>query len=245
MDEFVRRRAMMELPSAQAGYVTDGLIAYWDGIDNTGGNGHDSTQRTWVDLIDGYTWNYQANTPTFGADGVTFAGVKGSAFYKLNSAFVTRPSESTLEVVATPTANATQFIMALSWNSDPLDSTYNASFSAITYSDNTVGFVGVSGNTYSTGLPDVTGIRKMTATYTGTAVDKAYINRSLLSLSNKTHSMRQKHNSAIGATDLSNQSANYPFTGTVHAIRLYNRKLTDAERAQNDVYDNARFNLNM
>ena len=37
-----------------AGYVTDGLVARWDGIDNAGIGVHDPDARTWVDLVGGY-----------------------------------------------------------------------------------------------------------------------------------------------------------------------------------------------
>ena len=66
-----------------AGYVQEGLIACWDGIDNAGTGTHDPDAMTWVDLVNGrvFTLNGigQAKGPTVvNADCVTFSGQSGS-----------------------------------------------------------------------------------------------------------------------------------------------------------------------
>lgn len=42
-------------------YVTDGLIAHWDGIDNNGKNSHDSSATAWKDLTNGIMMDIDPN----------------------------------------------------------------------------------------------------------------------------------------------------------------------------------------
>ena len=48
--------------SSDLGYVTDGLTAHWDAIDNQATGTHDGTATTWVDLIDGATLAMSGNS---------------------------------------------------------------------------------------------------------------------------------------------------------------------------------------
>ena len=60
--------------SAALGYVTDGLVAHWDAIDNVGSGTHDSAATTWVDLVNGITLQLDSSTSAVGADYMKFTG---------------------------------------------------------------------------------------------------------------------------------------------------------------------------
>ncbi|MBQ2627381.1 MAG: hypothetical protein IJG17_06295 [Eubacterium sp.] len=238
--ELMRRRGMMSVPATASGYVTDGLIAYWDGIDNTGGQGHDPDLRSWVDLVNGYTWTFGNGTPAFGTDGITFTGTSSQVMEHTGS-FWTRPQYSTIEMVCTPSANASLQAAILD-TSDTSSGGYFSSRGIFFFSDNTVNFIGDRSKTYATGLSSIMAVKKLGATYNGFIITGAYVNGSSVSLGSVTHSFRsQNKNFYLGA----GPTGGYPFNGIIRALRVYNRELTAAERAQNDAYDNIRYNLNM
>lgn len=238
--ELMRRRGMMSVPAAASGYVTDGLIAYWDGIDNTGGQGHDPDLRSWVDLVNGYTFPFGSGTPAFGADGITFTGTNSQVLE--HTKLWDRPQYATIETVCTPSANGSYQVAIFDTSDSTTDGNYFSSRGAFVFSDNTVNFKGDTSKIYATGLSSILGIKKMTATYNEFVITGAYVNGSAVTVGNNSHSFRSINRYMfIGAGN----AGGYPFKGTIHAIRVYNRELTAAERAQNDAYDNIRFNLNM
>ena len=115
------------------------------------------------------------------------------------------------------------------------------------YSDNTVGFRGASGYTYANPASAITAVRKMVAEYTDFTVDDAWVNGTALSLSSNTHSFTFGYTPQyrIGVENLQNGNNAYALTGSIYAIRVYNRKLTSEELAKNLSYDNTRFNLGL
>lgn len=62
------RNAMMAGGGWKNPYVTDGLIAMWDGEWNAGGGKHDPNATTWVDLVGGYVATCGTVPPVWGAN---------------------------------------------------------------------------------------------------------------------------------------------------------------------------------
>ena len=58
--------------SVPTGYVTDGLVACWDAIDNVGTGIHDGAATTWVDLVGGQA--FQLTGTSWGEKYLQFAG---------------------------------------------------------------------------------------------------------------------------------------------------------------------------
>ena len=229
-----------------ASYVTDGLIAYWDGIDNTG-SGHDSSASAWTDLVNGYALTRRETTyTTWGDDCAIFAGDTAQGMYT-DSELWTLSNNATIEVVLKPSATGTQMATTFDISSSALDSHphYDARRFSL-FSDNTIGFIGNNVKSYTNPLASVTDIRKLSATYTGFTVNNAYANNTALSLSNNTHSFKFTGTKQyrIGVETMIG-TTNYPFNGKIYAIRVYNRILTTEELTQNMNYDNARFNLGL
>ena len=54
-------------------YVTDGLVAMWDGEWNAGGGVHDAAATTWVDIVSGFTLS-RKGSPVIADKGVEFDG---------------------------------------------------------------------------------------------------------------------------------------------------------------------------
>ena len=226
-------------------YVTDGLVAYWDGIDNTGGSGHDGTVSKWTDLVNGYELTFRETThTTWGTDAVVLDGNNGEGLYCDN--FWTTSENATIEVVLVSTSTSTQVVASFDRDTTPISGSYYDARRCIMYNDGTVGFVGKSGNTYDDGVTAITDIRKMVAKYTGFTVNNAYVNGSEVSLSTKTHSFQFVGDAQIrvGVEKLTN-SSNYPVTGKIHAIRVYSKHLSAEELAKNLSYDNTRFSLGL
>lgn len=232
--------------TAAPGYVTAGLIAYWDGIDNTG-NGHDSSATTWKDLVGNYDLTKQGASGTSSWDDDALVLTGNSVQGYSGSSIWTRPTNATIEIVLKPTASITQMVGTFDRSDNKITgiSYYDARRFAL-YSDNSVGFVGKSGKTYTNPESSITGIRKMAATYSDFTVQKAFVNNTAVSLGNTTHSFTFNGDPQIRiGVESFTGSSSYPFTGKIYAIRVYNRVLTDAEITQNFNYDNTRFSLGL
>jgi len=229
-----------EAETPTVGYVTDGLVAYWDGIDNTG-NGHDGTATTWADLIGSYDLTQGTVGGTWDTNALVFNRTNNNCYYR-NSLW-TYSENCTIEVVLAPNNNYTMGVATFERDDTSVSSGMYDARRFIIYSDDTIGFVGKSGFTYTDPTGGITSIRKLVAVYSGFTVSKAFANNTQLSLSNKTHSYRWSGDQQMVIGDLTPSSATAAYTGKIYAIRVYNRQLTDAEITQNFEYDNTRFSL--
>jgi len=219
--------------SAQATYVTDGLIHQYDGINNTG-SGHDSTATSWKDLIGSLDFTTISNV-TWADDGIVFTG-QNSQNVKTASDLSSQ-SEQTIEMVIAPSATGTQMVGSF----NKKDGTESIRF--VLYSDNTVGFLGTPGHTYTNSESVVTDVMTMSATYSGYSVTGAYVNNTALSVSNKSHSFKRSNNYLVIGNVEDSDNTKYPFTGKIMALRIYDRQLSVSELAQNHNADIARFGL--
>ena len=227
------------------GYVTDGLVAYWDGIDNTG-SAHDGNATTWVDKVNQYT--LEAGTfgsfdyMTWGQNYLEFAGDYRQGLH-LDS-FWNLSQYATIEVVFASDSTGTQMIATFdreATGSSPYDARRVDLFS-----DNTVGGIGKNENSYTNTESAITAIRKIAILYNSFSVTKLLINNTETSKSNKTHSFSFSGNPQIRIgreNETLNQGSAYPFDGKIYAMRVYNRQLTSEELALNYSYDMERFGL--
>ena len=60
-----------------ASYVQDGLIAQWDGIDNTGVGVHDPGAKAWKDLVGNYDLSLLPKVRVVGGTSLEFKAPKG------------------------------------------------------------------------------------------------------------------------------------------------------------------------
>lgn len=214
-------------------YVTDGLIARWDGIDNTA-DGHDSSATTWKDLVGSYDIAVPSGSATWDTDGLVLTGAQARNIK--SSSVWSAMTNTTIEVVLTPSATSTCAVVAFDMSGSGANSK-----GVYLYSDNSIGFVGQSSTTFASGQTALTDIKQVACLYNGHNVSKALVNGNAASSSGNSHSMR--HSTSYIAIGNSDSGTAYLFNGKIRAMRVYNRQLTDAELAQNLAADTARFSL--
>ena len=236
----------IEAATESAGYVTDGLTAYWDGIDNTGTD-HDGNATTWVDKANGYTLEMgtfgNSSYMTWGQNCLEFAGDYRQGLH-LDSYWQFSQS-ATVEVVFVTDATSTQMIATLDRGDTAYGSTYDARRVSI-FGDNTVGIRGNSSKSYTNTESAVTAIRKVAILYNGFDASKVLINNTETSQGNNNHSFgfTGTKQLRIGREcEAQTQGSGYPFDGKIYAIRVYSRHLTAEEMSQNYSYDMDRFGL--
>ena len=232
--------------SHASGYVTDGLIAYWDAIDNTGSS-HDSSATSWIDKVNGYVFNFQkTGGHAWNADSLQLSS--GHRGLNTPSRYWETPTNCTIEYVLE--SNGTKNQVCGMFDPDSTASSMPTATDArqlVLYTDGTIGFKATSSTTWSlpSGVTALIGVRKAVAVYTDYTVDRAYVNNIPLSLSDKTHSYGQfgPNNFRLGEWQPTSSSNTAPFYGKIYAVRVYNRALTEAEITQNYNYDVTRFGI--
>lgn len=209
-------------------YVTDGLIAMWDGEWNAGGGVHDPAATTWVDL---------AGERDFSLYGVGVCDnhmVFGSNSYATASPVFQSSDMMTLEVImevksATSAPCYMSFFNRGSYVGD-----------MFWYSKGCIAW-GVS--KAQTRVESACAI-KGRATWSLSAhsfvrPNAPYVN----GLPVGPDSISEYYGSPRARGLVINPTTSWTFSGDIYSIRIYNRSLTAEEIAANFAVDNARFNL--
>ena len=231
-------------------YVQDGLVALYDGIENAGVGQHSENTTTWVNLagdaaLDGTCTNLLA----WGENGWSVSG-NCQPVRVVGMADVLKQAIFSIEFACTPgTPRATgNNVGRMCYFGQ-----YNGNAKSVNIErmkDGNLRFYrtgGTNGNppTYawgSTGTDYMTAGRFSSATYT------VFTNQCLLyvkgdmkeSKTNQDFSPVHETSPSIIGGELSR--AEFAFSGTYHAFRLYNRVLTADEIKLNAMIDDARFN---
>ncbi len=208
-------------------YVQDGLVACWDGVENAGPGVRVTSPAVWKDVVGGRA--FALNNVTVNADRLTFAGAT-SSYGTLSADDTTatfgRAKDGTLEIVYASSSTANQVLLQSSsasgiafgsWNKNTLI-ICNANSKTISFSSGTAtNFVSVL---YASAKPD-----------------SAYVNGAAATMGANNY-----FGNANTTTVLGKRTANSAaFSGSIYAIRLYSRQLTDAEIAANHAVDEERF----
>lgn len=221
-------------------YAKDGLILYYDAINNTG-NGHSTTTTTWKDLSgnnnDGILSGFALNTDSgWTGDGLSF---KGASDYVSNSTFSMNANAGTVEVVAS-------FIEKGDWTSGNFDMGHIAR-------------LGVNNNMtiYAQKNPDASTIKVVsfgnTPRYLCVTNNYSICNSSTTWTGDGSTATVRSYYGGIYANSLNdtiNSSLNTPSimigstcSGIIKSVRVYNRVLTDIEIKQNYMLDKTRFGI--
>ena len=241
--QFFERRGA---PAWQNPYVTDGLVAMWDGEWNAGGGVHDANATVWVDLSgNGNDAIPGATYPRFDNNSVVFTGLS-NCFWT-----VTNPSSSLANIsqsrnyelslesaydfsvtgqnagIINLSTSATQRGYSLRFYSSKLYATF--------YGPQYGPYNLLSGSFAMSGKDD-----GLAGAYRRVVVDLYIDGTSVASMTNNFDT--------FGATNsmvwLGNTGANDGvLIGHLYTSRIYNRILTAAEIAANYAIDKARFNL--
>jgi len=226
--QFFERRGA---PAWTNPYVTDGLVAMWDGEWNAGGGIHDPNATVWKDLVGSCDFTLVGGA-TFNENSLVLDNSSGMQ-YATASNISSFPSSSdlTFEVVCDRNANAVTIFK-------PPDAyKFGLMFYAPNY--NTMGNR-VSLPTFrDTDFP-VGHYGSVTGVYGANNSLSVFIDGSAVN-SVSSDSIGGSQNEATIGRRLSGSA--YPLNGRVSNIRLYSRALTAAEIAANYAIDKARFNL--
>lgn len=233
---------------SSAEYVTDGLFAFWDSIDNQATGEHDANATTWKDTINGYewtamktdgtqTWSWNSNALVFNPTETGSASSGGKNTFSLARS---NTGVRTLEIVLTPDS-LTGCVGEFSDNKTGLTNSTAQVVGLIT-SDNSFIIQG-SQTGYSAG--NITNIKSISGVYDSSySPQKAYMNGEEVTTRVNSHSF-QAYLSGNMILGTQNNGTNqvYAYKGKIHAIRFYNRELTAEEIANNYSIDVIRYGL--
>ena len=218
-----------------ADYVQKGLLACWDGCENAGRGIHNPSATVWRDVIGGR--EFALTGVTVADDRMVFAGTASS--YGLMGASGTRETfematNGTLEVVyASATGTGDQIILQSSTKSGIVFSFYQTSKLVTSV---------IKGKVPGFDYGSSTATNRVSVRYTS-ALPTDAIAGDGTSLS-WTGTTTYYWGSVADKTTIGtrNSKENNHFNGAIYCIRVYSRRLTDAEIAANHAIDEARFN---
>ena len=215
-------------------YITDGLIAHWDGLWNIGPDKHNPTSTVWTDLVNGTS--VALNGQTFSENSLIHNRVKSTIkFYPAGlEQLSTRSYEFIFRILESECVDC-NFIAA---------NTTNNGFKHILINTNRIG-IRIHNAVFGIDLKDSTG---STGCQNFATTSSATINNGDVSLYTS---------GKFGARDATLRSWNdtyftFPNTSSIQgsniycelcAIRIYNRILSATEIATNYAIDKSRFHL--
>ena len=226
--------------TAEADYVTDGLVVWYDGADNAGVGTHNANAATWADLsgnnrhatinsIVGWTANGWTNNDN--GYPVAFESTVNTIIAQtLNS------NTYTLEFTVRPSRTSNRENFFGSYNTGGLGIEHNSS-------SKTVGQVRLyyNGNpNYDTDVTIVAGEAAAIALVSDASRQKLYKNGQLAYTGTQTVSNNKLLTSATYYIGNDASRPKNAFKGTYYSFRLYNRLLTDEEVARNAAADRTR-----
>ena len=215
------------------GIINDGLVLYYDAIDNTGNNTHDSSAKTWADLSGN------------GNNGKLFGGQWGDNYLHFDgNSFVNcgrrNPSQVTVEVLVkfSRTTNS-------DYEEKVVANTEAGGYDIMNYKGKSACEVNVDGTYYTVYGSTFSVDNKVYLSFTydnktiklfenGTKVNEKSISGTIKSPINSTVL-------SIGSNPSGESIGNQKFVGDVYSVRLYNRALSDDEILSNYNYDYKRF----
>ena len=213
-------------------YVQDGLVAHWDGIENAGaGVAHDPNATTWKDLVGGREFTLTAGV-TVNDDRLTFPG-NASSYGNLSEADTAATfglaTNGTVEIVYATTATAKdQIILQSSTASGILAAIYSKTSYLIACNASATRFAFAS----------KTATNSISIRYSSAKPASAFANGAALTVSSTGYYGNANDTTTLGART---SDKSLPFAGSIYAVRVYNRRLTNEEIAANHLVDALRF----
>ena len=232
-------------------YVTDGLILHIDGIRNVGADKpHDSSSPQWIDLVKGNVASIQhdfADNSTWKDDGYYFGG---RSFAQFKDGLTGLTNTVTVQVVCDVTTNS---LVKFKTSRDPYVLWPN--LVSLGDSDGLNIYYDMNGtDRYRPVFKNASGGNTMMQQHIWegryvTAIRNGNAKHILqtTSIADAASTTASQGNIPVdlvrvgGATSLVGSRQQRWFLGTIKAIRIYDRVLSDAELAQNRAIDEARF----
>lgn len=264
----IRRKLLININNNETNYVTDRLIAQFDGINNIGTN-HDSSARTWADLTgNGFDLSFYgsqfSNNFSWAEDHLVFTGTGtlNQYFYSANNLYSPTNNftvECCYKIVNQPNTNYSTYAMSLQYTPGSDDvyqlNVFFGRSSSSTYYRYLVGCTQwYESLQASSSHPSINLNESVTTT-----LIKPYhyfYNNGTLNLVTYKNGGNKFNN--YQCNYYSNYSSGYPgrlrfyvprypntdnlqYTAYIYAIRLYDKQLSDSEVLQNALEDQKRF----
>lgn len=222
-------------------YVTDGLVVWYDGIDNAGVGTHSATATTWTDLsgnnrdatlASDVGWASNGWTNNVNCYPVSLSDATGTA---VTETLATRTF--TIEFLSRPSRTTSRENFFGSYNTGGLGIEHNSSSKAngqlrLFYNGNP---------NYDTDVTQVAGEAAMFSLVSAPSSQLVYKNATLAFEGSTTVASGKLSASATYYIGCDASRPKYAFKGKFHSFRLYDRLLSAAEVAQNMAADRARF----
>lgn len=237
-----RRREMGSRTISARQYIQDGLVQMYDGIENAGWGSHNANSAIWKDLVGNRDWQLM-NGASFGdncfitAENYSISATYDSSLVLPREKHVTQ--EIVFHIISKPSATTTIIFFGQTVKYDG----YNMAIRILAgYPDRWNLKAGnfLDPSYIITGSPQsVVGIYTSSVEGWNTSMNSAKVNNVAKKISHSTAGI------ARGAVPCISYGTGQGFYGRIYAIRVYDRKLTDAELTHNFELDKKRFNLTM
>ena len=217
-------------------YVQDGLLAHWDAIDNQGYAAHSDSATTWVDIVSGRSFALYG--ATVNSNSVAFAG-NGNSCGLLSTddstATFAKTADGTVELVFSTESTANWVALQSASSGCLAFGRHNGNF--IDCNSSSAMLPG-SAVTLGADQPNTVAIRYTLGKVATNKSGEVYVNGE-----SKTTLGSVESWSGAGAQTVIGKRYNsvYTFSGKIYAIRVYSRRLTAEEIAQNAELDRQRF----
>lgn len=233
--------APVVVPQAEA-YAANGLFMHLDGLENAGMGRHDGNTATWTDVTgNGYDWNVDSTNAEWHDDGLYFKGTGMVAVPVTKTTADFNNRVNTVEFIWSNAAKTHGIIFGPG---------FSGSSYLYTDTDGSVGFFSTSGAASSIGVPaqldfpvaySVDYVRAENAVKP-TGVNSVTTNGVMVA---ETINMNNYWNGGLTSYPLmGNLAPGYTqrrAKGTLKALRIYNRSLTESERTLNSALDFLRY----
>lgn len=218
-------------------YVQDGLVAMWDGIENTGWGTHNSAATIWKDLIGNRDWTLGAST----SYEWTANSFDAKDQFAATQDFIDSSVAESLEICCTtknttdPTANIAWILLGRSWVT-------NGPYFGLLYRHQLTSMMACRGY-YAYTYPAVKGLKTSFSfpSFNASSNAVAYFNGS--ASSTDYYNTLDYNATTRGTVARIGGILSQAMPIEVYNIRLYSRALTAAEIAANYAIDKERFNL--
>ena len=212
-------------------YVTDGLVAMWDGEWNAGGGVHDANATVWKDLVGTNDLRLYGNCAFADNRLILSRSDSDAAYVKADDATVVSSANGmTIEYVFRPVGFHN----------------YSALVQFLPYSQSREGWIYSDGRCVPLRWGSGKGVFLVSNdedVYAAAVIDNSNFKMKYYKNAVETSSGIVAANKTENCTMSFFGENGYFFWGDAYAMRLYNRALTAAEIAANYAIDKARFNL--
>ena len=225
----------------QCPYVTDGLVAWWDGIWNAGLGVHDPSATTWPDLVGTYTMTESSPVDTWGNDHLTMGGTtwnitpKTQFVHLLNSP--QRAGEAYgVEIVLSHNNQGNKCIFGHRYTT--LDIHAEHAREQVWFKNGSDVNIGPSAG----GLHSLSLFGRRDGS-TSNQINSWYCNGALVQTVTRAYNVANDNDNVQAGVGLGQYPARGIAVADIYCIRFYNRILTADEIAANYAADKARFGL--